>query len=115
MFTRKAVREITLGFLAELKTKGFNPTKAILFGSYAKGNPHNHSDIDLAVWDEKFTGCLPIDIEQLHEVKRKFHPLLEVHTFHTTDTHENNPFICEILKNGIVIELNSKVNIPDLP
>jgi uncharacterized protein len=106
MFTRKAVREITSGFLTELKKKGFNPTKAVLFGSYAKGNPGEYSDIDLAVWDEKFTGCLPVDIEQLHDVKRKFHPLLEVHTFHASDTEENNPFIKEIQKHGIPMEVN---------
>jgi uncharacterized protein len=104
MFTRKAVREITTGFITELKAKGFSPTKAILFGSYAKGRPHEHSDIDLAIWDEKFTGCLPLDIELLHDAKRKFHPLLEVHTFHTSDTLDTNPFIGEILKNGIALE-----------
>ncbi|MDL5048761.1 nucleotidyltransferase domain-containing protein [Oscillatoria amoena NRMC-F 0135] len=105
MFTRKAVEEITSGFLAELKKRGFKPTKAILFGSYAKGTPHEHSDIDLAVWDDQFTGCLPIDIEQLHDVKRKFHPLLEIHTFHSSESEDTNPFIAEILKNGVAVRI----------
>jgi predicted nucleotidyltransferase len=29
--------------------KSSNPYKIILFGSYAKGNPNEHSDIDLMV------------------------------------------------------------------
>jgi uncharacterized protein len=101
MFTRSAIREITVGFIEELKQEGFHPTRAVLFGSYAKGRPHEYSDIDLAVWDERFSGCGPIDIELLHTAKRKFPPLLEIHTFHSGDSVDTNPFIGEILKYGI--------------
>ncbi len=103
MFTRKAVKEVIDSFLNELKAKGFNPSKAVLFGSYAKGTPGEYSDIDLAVWDKQFTGCLPVDIEQLNNAKIKPHPLLEIHTFHCDETADNNPFIKEILSSGISI------------
>lgn len=104
MFTRKAVKKIASAYIQELKRHGYNPKRAILFGSYAKGNPHKDSDIDLAIWDEKFTGCLPQDVETLVRVhKIKTPPLLELHTFHADENEHTNPFIGEVLKHGIPI------------
>lgn len=90
MFTRKAV---------------FDSTRAVVFGSYVRGKVHRYADIDLAVWDEKFSDCLPEDIELLHNAKRKVHPALDVHTFHASGTEDTNPFIKEILREGIVVEI----------
>lgn len=104
MFTRKSLKNIIYEFVLELKSKGYNPSKVILFGSYAKGQPHQHSDIDLAVWDEKFTGCIPMDVESLIKLKVKFPSLLELHTYHSSETVESDPFIGEIEKHGILID-----------
>jgi predicted nucleotidyltransferase len=104
MFTRKSIRKIIQEFILELKSKGYNPSKVVLFGSYAKGNPHEHSDIDLAIWDKNFTGCIPLDVESLLKLKIKFPTLLELHTYHSSETAESDPFIGEILKQGILIE-----------
>ncbi len=104
MFTRRTAIKIATEYVQNLKRHGYNPQKAILFGSYAKGNPRKDSDIDLAIWDRNFTGCLPQDIETLvfaHKIKTP--PLLELHTFHTDENEETNPFIAEILKYGIII------------
>ena len=105
MFTRKSLKNIIQEFILELKSKGYNPSKVVLFGSYAKGRPHEHSDIDLAVWDEKFTGCIPLDVESLIKLKVKFPSLLELHTYHSSETVDSDPFIGEILAHGIRIEL----------
>lgn len=104
MFTRKSLKIIIQEFILELRSKGYNPSKVVLFGSYAKGSPHEHSDIDLAIWDEKFTGCIPLDIESLLKMKVKFPTLLELHTYHSTETVESDPFIGEIEKHGILID-----------
>lgn len=104
MFTRKSLKIIIQEFILELRSKGYNPSKVVLFGSYAKGSPHQHSDIDLAIWDEKFTGCIPLDIESLLKMKVKFPTLLELHTYHSTETVESDPFIGEIEKHGILID-----------
>ena len=104
MFTRKSLKIIIQEFILELKVKGYNPSKVVLFGSYAKGHPHEYSDIDLAIWDEKFTGCIPLDIESLLKMKVKFPTLLELHTYHSTETVESDPFIGEIEKHGILID-----------
>ena len=104
MFTRKSLKIIIQEFILELRSKRYNPSKVVLFGSYAKGSPHEHSDIDLAIWDEKFTGCIPLDIESLLKMKVKFPTLLELHTYHSTETVESDPFIGEIEKHGILID-----------
>jgi predicted nucleotidyltransferase len=91
--------------LADLKLIGYQPTRAILFGSVAKGTAHNLSDVDVAIWDEKFTGCLPEDYEQIAKVLRN-HSRVEVHTFHASETKEDNPFIGEIEKTGIEIPVS---------
>lgn len=106
MVTRRAAIKTASDYLKVLRKKGFKPTKAILFGSYAKGKPRTDSDIDLAIWDRKFTGCLAKDVEKLvfqHKIKTPH--LLEIHTFNDAEDEVSNPFIGEILKNGIVIDL----------
>jgi predicted nucleotidyltransferase len=104
MFTRATAIKQSRQFLADLKAFGLNPKRAILFGSIAKGRQHELSDIDLAVWDASFTGVLGIDYEKILPVLRPY-MMLELHTFHPDETPENNPFIGEIVKTGIEIQV----------
>ncbi|MBX2897633.1 MAG: nucleotidyltransferase domain-containing protein [Cyclobacteriaceae bacterium] len=99
MLTRKALNQRVTNFIADLKAAGYTPYRVVLFGSYAKGKPHTQSDIDLAVWDEKFTGCGTSDIEPIASIVSKY-PLLELHPFSLDDTENNNPFVKEILEQG---------------
>ena len=66
----------------------------------------NTSDF-LAIWDEKFTGCIPLDVESLIKLKVKFPSLLELHTYHASETVDSDPFIGEIEKHGILIDPQS--------
>ncbi|MEK6781559.1 MAG: nucleotidyltransferase domain-containing protein [Bacteroidota bacterium] len=100
MLTRKALNQRISGFVADLRMAGYSPSRVVLFGSYAKGKPHEMSDIDLAVWDKKFTGCGTIDIEPIASIVSKY-PLLEFHPFSEDDTESNNSFVKEILRNGV--------------
>lgn len=100
MLTRKALNQRVASFIADLKGAGYSPTRVVLFGSYANGRPHELSDIDLAIWDEKFTGCGTADIEPIAAIVSKY-PLLELHSFSPIDTASNNPFVKEILKHGV--------------
>ncbi|MBX2915137.1 MAG: nucleotidyltransferase domain-containing protein [Cyclobacteriaceae bacterium] len=101
MLTRKALNQRVTNFIADLNAAGYMPYRVVLFGSYAKGKPHAHSNIDLAVWDQKFTGCSTIDIEPIASIVSKY-PLLELHPFSLDDTEYNNPFVKEILKQGVL-------------
>ena len=88
--------------LKSLVAFGYRPEKAVLFGSVAKGTADAHSDIDLAVWDSRFTGSLTIDYEPIKRLLTAF-PRIELHTFSTADLA--NPFVSEIKKTGIEIDL----------
>jgi hypothetical protein len=101
MLTRKTLNQRISDFVADLKLAGYSPTRVVLFGSYAKGKPNELSDIDLAVWDKKFTGCGTADIEPIASIVSKY-PLLELHPFSEEDTENNNPFVKEILTHGVV-------------
>jgi predicted nucleotidyltransferase len=100
MLTRKALNHRIASFVEDLKTAGYSPSRVVLFGSYAKGKPNELSDIDLAVWDNKFTGCGTVDIEPIASIISKY-PLVELHTFSEDDTESNNPFVKEILRHGV--------------
>lgn len=91
--------------LEDLSEAGYQPTEAWLFGSVATGKQHEHSDVDLALWDEDFTGCLSIDYEPIKRILTKY-PRLEVHTFHAGEDEKSNPFIGEIKKTGFRLNLS---------
>ncbi|MFN0049324.1 MAG: nucleotidyltransferase family protein [Cytophagales bacterium] len=104
MLTRKKLFNLIHNFLTELKALGYQPEKVILFGSYAKGNPHENSDVDLAIWNEGFSGVNFIDFEPFVHIVSKYHPL-QLHTFASGETELDNPFIQEITSKGILIDL----------
>ncbi len=100
MYEKNVVIGIINHFVSELITVGYAPNEVFLFGSYAKGNPHKYSDIDVAVWDSKFSGCLPFDIENIKSLLSKYSDI-ELHTFNSQD--KDSPIIKEIKTNGIRI------------
>jgi predicted nucleotidyltransferase len=104
MLTRKTALKEAGNFLADLKAFGYTPVKAVLFGSMVTGRQHAWSDIDLAVWDEHFLGPIAMDYEKILPVLRPYRNL-ELHPFHPEETAESNPFIAEILRTGIEVEV----------
>jgi len=104
MLTRKVAIKEAGSFLSDLKDFGYTPVKAVLFGSMVKGSQHEWSDIDLAVWDEHFTGPIAMDYEKILPVLRPYRHL-ELHPFHPDETAETNPFVAEILRTGIEMPL----------
>ncbi len=80
---------------AELELK-----KAYLFGSYAKGQEREESDIDIALvvgkMDDFFSSqMLLMRIRRNIDLRIEPHPILE------KDFNSKNPFAHEIQKNGI--------------
>lgn len=106
MVTRTIALKQIYALLAALAEQGYQPTMAYLFGSLAKGTAHEHSDIDLALWDKRFTGSLMVDYEPIVGALIRF-PRLELHTFPAGEDETTNPFIGEIKKHGIPIDLTS--------
>lgn len=106
MVTRTIALNQIAKLLEALSGLGYHPTQAYLFGSLASGQQHEHSDIDLALWDERFSGCLTIDYEPIKHVLTRF-PLIELHTFASSDDETTNPWTKEIIKKGMPIDLSN--------
>jgi len=84
---------------AELVNSAFKPKKIFLFGSYAKGNYNEDSDIDVAVVLKDFENVIDIQLE-LMKLRRKIDCRIEPHPFREQDFEQSNPFASEILKYG---------------
>lgn len=73
---------------------------AYLFGSYAKGNFHRDSDIDLALKIRGLKDSFEAQVELL-KLSASFDSLIEPHPFSNEDFDDPNPLVKEILKTGI--------------
>jgi predicted nucleotidyltransferase len=99
MLTRQIAIEKAYSFIADIRSIGYNPTEAWVFGSVVNGNIHPYSDIDLALWDKNFTGILHIDGEKLKSLLVKFDEI-ELHPYPSGLDENDNPFIRIIRKTG---------------
>jgi len=84
---------------ADLVSSTFAPTKIYLFGSYAKGNYTENSDIDIAVVLTDFENVIDMQFE-LMKLRRKIDSRIEPHPFREQDFEQSNPLASEILKYG---------------
>ena len=79
-------------------------TQAFVFGSYAKGNYHAGSDIDVAVVLKNVSNLFDAQIDLLH-MRNDDDLLIEPHTFRDTDFNNNDPLVNEILKANLKLEI----------
>ena len=89
-------------FLEEVRQLGVPLRKAILFGSFARNEQHEYSDIDLALVADDFTGAAFIDMKPFVRALVK-HVDIEPHTFSPAQFTDWNPFVQEIKRTGIVV------------
>jgi len=80
--------------------KSMELKKAYLFGSYAKGNQNNDSDIDIAVIVGKMDDFFSIQME-LMRLRRTIDLRIEPHPIWEGDFNIQNPFAFEIEHTGI--------------
>jgi len=93
-------------FISHLETKGIPVQKAIVFGSWAKGNQTSDSDIDLCLVSQKFgkdeVADLQFLLKQTREVDDRIEPLpLSLEDFQASAT----PLVAEIKKYGRIIKV----------
>jgi predicted nucleotidyltransferase len=86
---------------AEVVRKNFPVRKIVLFGSYAKGNAGEGSDIDVAVVLHRVDDDWIISVTKLFKLRRDIEPMIEPVLLE----EENDPsgFLAEILKTGEII------------
>ncbi len=91
-------------FLSLITEDGIRLEKAILFGSYAKGNPGKWSDLDVALVSKDFSGIGFYDCKKINPFIIKVDSRIEPHPFKSEDFTRDNPFVDQILKNGVEIK-----------
>ncbi|PJA38032.1 nucleotidyltransferase [candidate division WWE3 bacterium CG_4_9_14_3_um_filter_43_9] len=101
----RKIRNQVYKYLAFIKRNGFRIEKAIVFGSFAKGNPKPWSDIDLCLVSPRFKGDNLEQAAQLAFLAHKIGLFIEPHLFHPHDLKEKfDPLADEIKKYGIEIK-----------
>lgn len=84
----------------------FEVKKAYLFGSFAKGNEKEESDIDIAIILNNMPDFYSAQ-KQLMKLRRKIDLRIEPHPICNADFNMTNPFAYEIQKTGIEIKLEA--------
>ncbi len=102
--TDKAI-EVVERFLKLIKSDNITIERIILFGSYAKGNAGEWSDMDIAIVSPDFSGMPFYDRKMLNSFILKIDSRIEVHPFRPEDFTEDDLFVREILKNGLELKV----------
>jgi len=87
---------------AEVLRNKFDFIKIFLFGSYVKGNSHKNSDIDIAIVFPDFDNRLDRQVE-LMKLTRQIDTRIEPHPFRENEFVPSNPFVNEIIRNGMEV------------
>lgn len=112
MVTQQSALATARQFVRELRQQGIPLRKAVVFGSFVRGQQHEYSDIDMALVADSFTGFAAEDIRPFARLLVK-HVDIEPHTFSPEQFTDWNPFVQEIKRTGIVIgEWESEAQIP---
>jgi len=96
--------DIAIKYANAVKSK-YDFVQVILFGSYAKGNYNDDSDIDIAVILKDYTNLIDIQLD-LMRLRRKIDSRIEPHPFREKDFDITNPIVNEIVKYGQDIKIN---------
>ncbi|MCL5990571.1 MAG: nucleotidyltransferase domain-containing protein [Bacteroidetes bacterium] len=104
MPTREQAIEQVKSFLKDCKSIGLDIKKTIMFGSAAKDEMNEWSDIDIMLVSDNFTLNTFENIRKYSRININY-PDIETHPFPTNYFIESDPFIEEIKRTGI--EINS--------
>lgn len=95
-------------YLKELQENGITIQEAILFGSYARGNPRKESDIDIALVSDSFTGDWFDDRRSIVPLRRKIDSRIEPMPFRPEDFFNGGGFADEIKRTGKMLAFREK-------
>lgn len=91
----------------------FNIQKAFLFGSWAKGNPHKHSDIDVAIVLKDYSDYFETQL-LLMRLIRDIDTRIEPHLFKLSEFNRIDPLAYEVIKNGIELNIHQQTKNADM-
>jgi hypothetical protein len=100
-----SVIEAVKKYIRELERNNIPIQEAIVFGSYAKGDPKEESDIDIALVSTAFTGDRFEDRRKIVPLRRKIDNRIEPIPFRPEDFEQGGNFVDEIKKTGKAINI----------
>ena len=104
-FLNTKVKRGISDFLEALRKRNIRVNKAFLFGSYAKGNSREDSDIDIAVFSSQFGKDRTSEMMFLRRIALSIDSHIEPIPFSPSDLDEKySTLIQEIRKHGILIK-----------
>jgi uncharacterized protein len=95
------IRKTISKYIRALKENDVNVDQAVLFGSYAKGNYSEWSDIDLAVVSKAFEGSWIKDRKKIRAITLSISSDIQVLPYRPEDFVPDDPFVREIIETGI--------------
>lgn len=102
---KKDALDIAERYANAIKSK-YDFVRIILFGSYAKGNYHADSDIDIAVILKDYGNMMDTQLD-LMRLRRTIDSRIEPHPFRERDFDISNPMVNEIVKYGQEISIEA--------
>ncbi len=104
MSKNRSVKKIVRDYVAQLRRHKFPFTHVFLYGSYATGQEHAGSDIDVCVISKQFQGQHWDKYErQLWQLRRPIDTRIEPIGLSLADFNGLSPLAAEIKKNGVLI------------
>ena len=100
--SKNKLDQIIKGFISRL-VREIPVEEVILFGSYAHGNPKEHSDIDLAIISDWFRDKTRIEgMQYLSRIAARYNTLIEAIPFTTEEYRQldRRTFLGTIVKRG---------------
>jgi len=95
--------KISKNYLQKVRKNHIDFSQAWLFGSFAKGNNHENSDIDIAIVLSDNSKNFNIEVK-LMTLRTGEETIIEPHAFNIDDFEINNPIVYQIIHSGLRIE-----------
>jgi len=96
---------ISKGYLQRVQNSDLGFSEAWLFGSYAKGNQHDNSDIDIAiVLKDNVNHTFETEVK-LMVIRKGDETIIEPHAFTKAEFDYRTPIVNQIKKYGVRIEI----------
>ena len=111
MLDKATVGEIALKYTKEV-CKTLNPKSVILFGSHVNGDPHEYSDIDIAVVFNNYDGDWLDTAVLLQRLRRGINEGLSggIEPHMMDETSDQSGFLAHVKKTGEIIYENRAEN-----
>lgn len=103
MVTRETAINTAKSFIKDCKVQGLTFHKVFIFGSVAKGNMHEWSDIDLLLVSDQFSENIFENLKLYSKINVKY-PLIETHPYPTDYYKNGDSFIEQVAKEGIELD-----------